>query len=116
MEMLVLTDEVASMVRHIIKGVEVSPITKALEVIKRAGPGGNFLTEDHTLDNFKKYLHFSDLLNRADYDNWKREGGQDFRKRANAKVRHIIENHQVPDLPAEAVRAIRKVIENREKD
>jgi trimethylamine--corrinoid protein Co-methyltransferase len=115
MEMLVLMDEVASMVRHMLKGVEISPVTKAMEVIRKVGPGGNFLTEDHTLDNFKRYLHFSDLLNRDDYDNWKRGGGDDFGKKANAKVRHILEVHGAPDLSPEIVGAVREVVQRREK-
>jgi trimethylamine--corrinoid protein Co-methyltransferase len=116
MEMLVLTDEVASMVRHMLKGVEISPVTKAMEVIRKVGPGGNFLTEDHTLNNFKQYLHFSDLLNRDDYDNWNRGGGDDFGKKANAKVRHILDSHRAPDLSPDIVGAVREVVQRREKE
>jgi trimethylamine--corrinoid protein Co-methyltransferase len=115
MELLVLTDEVASIVRRTLKGVEVSPVTMAMEVIRNAGPGGNFLTEDHTLDNFRQYLHFSDLLNRYDYDNWKREGGVDFGKKANIKVRDIFETHRAPELPPEIVKGISEVVKRREK-
>ena len=115
MEMLVLTDEVASMARHTLKGVEVSPVTMAMDVIKKAGPGGNFLTEDHTLDNFRQHLHFSELLNRADYDNWKREGGSDFGKKANEKVRHILKNHAAPELSPEIVRSVKEVVKRRGK-
>ena len=114
MEMLVLTDEIAAMVRQILKGVEVSPVTMAMEVIRRAGPGGHFLTDSHTLDNFKTHLHFSDLLNRADFDNWKREGGRDFGEKANTKVRHILENRQVPPLPTEIINGLEDVIKKRE--
>ena len=114
MEMLVLTDEVASMTRHVLKGVEVSAVSKAMDVIRKVGPGGNFLTEDHTLDNFKRYLHFSDLLNRYDYDTWKREGAEDFGKRANTKVRSILENHRAPELSSDVVKAVRELVARRE--
>jgi trimethylamine--corrinoid protein Co-methyltransferase len=116
LELLVLTDEVASMVRHTLEGVEVSPVTLAMEVIRSVGPGGNFLTEDHTLDNFRQYLHFSNLLNRQDYDNWKREGGADFREKANQKVRDILETHRAPELPPEIVRGISEVLKRRENN
>ena len=115
LELIVLTDEVASMVRQVLKGVEVSPISKAMEVIRKVGPGGNFLTEDHTLDNFKNYLHFSELLNRADFDNWMRAGGKDFGKVTNARVRDILENHQVDELPPETVHAVEDVLGRRDK-
>jgi trimethylamine--corrinoid protein Co-methyltransferase len=86
-----------------------------MEVIRNVGPGGNFLTEDHTLNNFKQYLHFSDLLNRDDYDNWKRGGSVDFGKKANTKVRHILESRRAPELPPEIVLRVREVVQKREK-
>jgi trimethylamine--corrinoid protein Co-methyltransferase len=113
MELMVLTDEIAAMVRRVIGGVAVSPVTKAMEVIRKVGPGGNFLTEDHTLDNFKDHLHFSDLLSRYDFDNWKLAGSKEFGKRAGEKIKGILENHQVDELPAERIRAVKEVLQRR---
>jgi trimethylamine--corrinoid protein Co-methyltransferase len=114
LELLVLTDEVASMVRRTLEGVEVSPVTLAMDVIRNAGPGGNFLTEAHTLDNFRQHLHFSNLLNRQDYDNWKREGGVDFGMKANQKARDILETHRAAELSPEIARGIAEVLKRRE--
>ncbi len=114
MEMLILADEVASMVRHIAGGVEISPVTKAMDVIRKAGPGGNFLSEDHTIENFREHLHFSELLNRSDFDRWKEDGAEDFGQRANKKVREILEIHQVDELPPEIIRAVQDVTARRE--
>lgn len=115
MEMVVMTNEIASMVRQVLKGVKISPVTKAMDVIRKIGPGGNFLTDDHTLDNFREHLHFSELLNRDNYDNWKKDGGLDFAGKANGKVREILEDHTPEAVPPEIVEAVRKVIEKREK-
>ncbi len=114
MEMLVLCNETASMVRHVLKGIEISPVTKALEVIKSAGPGGSFLTEDHTLENFKNHLHFSELLNRFDYDRWKEAGSADFGARANTKIREILEKHHAGSLPPDVVKVVQAVTARRE--
>lgn len=114
MELMVLTDEVASMARRVIKGVEVSPVSKAMEVIRKVGPGGNFLIEDHTLDNFKSCLHFTELMNRHGFDNWKREGGRDFYERANTRVKEILEHHHVEEIPPERDRAAEEVLKRRE--
>ncbi len=115
MEMVVMTNEIASMVRHVIGGVEISPVTKAMEVIRKVGPGGDFLSEDHTFENFKEHLHFSELLNRWGYEGWKNEGGLDFGERANRKVREIIEHHTPEPLPPEVEKEIHTIIDRREK-
>lgn len=114
MEMLILTNEVASMVRHVMKGIEISPVTQAMDVIRKAGPGGNFLSEDHTIENFRKHLHFSDLLNRSDFDRWKADGAEDFGHRANRKAREILENYSSEALPPEIVKAVQDVTARRE--
>jgi len=116
MEMLVLGDETAGMVKHVLKGIEISPVTMALEVIKKVGPGGNFLTEDHTLEHFRKHLHFPELLNRLDYDRWKEAGAAAFGRRANERVREILESHQVEALPSDVVKAVREITAARDSE
>ena len=51
-ELVVLTDEVISMNRRALEGIEVSEETLALDVIAAAGHGGDFLGQKHT----KKYV------------------------------------------------------------
>ena len=109
MEMLVLCNETAGMVRRVLKGVEISPVTMALEVIKSVGPGGNFLVHDHTLKNFKEHLHFSKLLSRFDYDSWKSAGSLTFGQRAAEKARELLQGHRVAELPEDRVEAIRRI-------
>ncbi len=114
MEMLVLCNETAGMVRYVLKGIEVSPVTLALELIKKVGPGGNFLTEDHTLENFREHLHFSDLLNRFDYERWQGAGSVDFGKRATQKARDILENHPAEELPPDIVKGVKEITAKRD--
>jgi len=107
MEMLVLCDETVGMVKHFIKGIEITPQTLALDVIEQVGPGGNFFAEEHTFNNFKKHMYFPELLNRQGYDKWKESGGADFYQRANEKARNILNNHMVPELPKDILRRVK---------
>jgi trimethylamine--corrinoid protein Co-methyltransferase len=114
MEMLVVCDEIIRDVRFIVDGVEVSERTLAREAIHRAQPGGGFLADDHTLDNWKWAQWRPALIDRMRYDRWVKKGGRDMAARANERARRILEEHGVPPLPEEAEEAIADVLKKRE--
>jgi trimethylamine--corrinoid protein Co-methyltransferase len=113
MEMLVMADEIIRDVRFVMDGVEVSERTLAREAIHRANPGGGFLADDHTLDNWRWAQWRPDLIDRTRYDRWVNQGRKDMTARANERARHILAEHQVPPLPEGAEQAIIEVIERR---
>jgi trimethylamine---corrinoid protein Co-methyltransferase len=90
-------------------GPEVSAESLAVEVIANVGPGGNFLTHEHTLTYFKSQIHNTRLLNRQDFLQWEAAGSLSFDRRANLKVKDILTHHCTPELSpgvAEQVKAI----------
>jgi len=46
-EMLVICDEIAHMIKRVLAGISVTDDTLALDVIREVGPGGHFLDHDH---------------------------------------------------------------------
>jgi len=54
-ELLVLTDEVISMVKVLMKGIEINDETLPLSLIERLGPKSNYLSETHTLKHFRSF-------------------------------------------------------------
>ncbi len=113
MEMLVVADEIIRDVRFIVDGVEVSERTLAREAIHRAQPGGGFLADDHTLDNWRWAQWRPGLIDRTRYDRWVRQGRKDMVTRANERARQILEEHEVPPLPETAESAISYVLRER---
>lgn len=113
MEMLVVCDEIIRDVRFIMGGVEVSRRTLAREPIHRAQPGGGFLADDHTLDNWKWAQWQPRLIDRMRYDRWVKQGRQDMATRANERARQILEEHEVSPLPEEAEKVIAEVLRGR---
>jgi trimethylamine--corrinoid protein Co-methyltransferase len=61
-EQLVIDAEIAESVRHMLKEVDVSEDTLGFESIRRVGPNGNFLTDDHTLDHITREVRPSRLF------------------------------------------------------
>jgi trimethylamine--corrinoid protein Co-methyltransferase len=114
MEMLVIADEIIRDVRFVMDGVEVSERTLAREAIHRAKPGGGFLADDHTLDNWRWAQWQPDLIDRMRYDRWEKQGSKDMTTRANERARKILDQHQVPPLPPEAEQVIADIVRLRQ--
>ena len=113
MEMLVIADEIIRAVRYVMGGVEVSERTLAREAIHRAQPGGGFLADDHTLDNWKWAQWRPQLIDRMRYDNWVAKGSKDMAARANERARKILAEHEVPPLPVAAAEIIEEILQRR---
>jgi trimethylamine--corrinoid protein Co-methyltransferase len=114
MEMLVIADEVIRDVRYVMGGVEVSERTLALEAIHRAAPGGGFLADDHTLDNWKWAQWRPRIIDRMRYDGWVSKGSKDMAARANERAREILDEHRPPALSQEAESVIADILKERQ--
>ena len=114
MEMLVVADEIIRDARFIMGGVEVSELTLARDAIHRARPGGGFLADNHTLDNWTWAQWRPAVIDRMRYDTWVKKGSKDMAARANEIARTILEEHEVPPLPQAAEEAIREVVDRRQ--
>lgn len=113
MEMLVIADEIIAMTRFLVEGVAVNETTLALDAIARVRPGGGFLTDDHTLDNWKWAQWRSALIDRNRHDRWVKLGRKEMFTRANERAREILEKHAVPPLSEETKAVIAEVLAER---
>jgi trimethylamine--corrinoid protein Co-methyltransferase len=113
MELLVIADEIIRDVRFFIGGVEVSERALAREAIHRASPGGGFLADDHTLDNWRWAQWRPRVIDRTRYDRWVAHGSLDMAARANERAREVLANHDVPLLPLAAEEEIAQVLKKR---
>jgi trimethylamine--corrinoid protein Co-methyltransferase len=101
-EAFVLCDEIIEMVRHMLIPVDINADTLALDLIDRVGPGGTFLTHEHTMVNFRR-CWYSGLFDRGTYDDWKGSGSLKLSDRLNLKVLEILKHHQAKPLPLEII-------------
>lgn len=92
-EMVVLADEIIEMLKHFVQGVRVTGDDLALDVIRDVGPGGHFLTTEHTARNFKT-VWYPQLFSRK----MKNEDFSEVSGRIRDRIRYVMENHQVPPL------------------
>ncbi|MDR2386157.1 MAG: trimethylamine methyltransferase family protein [Deltaproteobacteria bacterium] len=92
---LVLCDELIGLLAPFRKGLVVNEKTLALEVIDQVGPGGHFLTHQHTLANFR-LLTFSKLLDRT-----RTFLGTTLDERIRAKTTELLRTHKPEPLTQE---------------
>ena len=97
-EQLVIDNEIAEMMTVFTQEHEVSDETMALDLIKRLGPGGHYLTEKHTIKHM--YEHYiPKISDRTWWEHWKSTGkSKDARERAREKAKQILKTHEVKPL------------------
>jgi len=113
MEALVIADEIIREARFLSGGLDINPTTLALDAIARIRPGGGFLADDHTLDNFRTSQWIPRMIDRSRYDSWHAAGSKDMYTRANERAREILAEHQVTPLSEAAEAAIAEILAER---
>lgn len=109
LEQLVVSNEVIGMVRRITQGFDINEETLALDLIDQVGPGGEYLTSQHTLQHFKQNW-FPDLISRQPYEKWVEEGRKDLGMRANERVKEILANHVPEPICKEVEKKLSEII------
>lgn len=109
-EQLVIDDEICARVFRVLRGVEVDKETIADEVIQKVGPGGNFLTEDHTLKYFRKEHLLDTLFDRNVRARWEESGSPDIVDVSREKAEQIIKEHRAAHLSKEVQKELALVL------
>ncbi len=104
--MMVLGDEIISWVKRFIQGIEISAETLACEITHKVGPGGNYLTQKHTLDHMHKESWQPELFCKDSFETWKKQGAKSLEQRADDKVAQILETHEPEPLDESIVAAL----------
>jgi len=93
-DMLVMADEVIGMAKRILSSVQVTAETLAVDVIEQVGPGGHYLTQEHTRRHFRSETWFPTLMDRQMRRAWEAGGSQTMADRVRARVIDILEHHE----------------------
>jgi trimethylamine--corrinoid protein Co-methyltransferase len=99
---LIMDNEILGMCERVLRGIEVSDETLAVDLIEKVGPGGNFIAEDHTVMNMMNEFYEPNLANRTLYDEWISSGRLSMKDRARQKLEELMASHN-PNYIEEAV-------------
>ena len=107
-EKFILDDEICGMCKRNRRGERADDDRLAFELIRQVGPGGEYLTQNHTFQNFRRELYTNVLEEKDSFENWKLKGALSIDRRANRKWKEILEAYKEPGLPEETGKALRR--------
>ncbi len=110
-EMIVLCDEIISMLRHFMAGITMDKESLALDVIHEVGPGHDFLMSEHTLKNYRRMWR-PNLFSRLDGEQWAKKGSKRTGEHLREKTVSIIESHKPEPLDDSVVAEIEYILKN----
>jgi len=110
----VLDDEMLGIILRMLRGIELSPETLAVEVIERVRPGGNYLGDKHTLTYYAKEHYLPQLL--ASGNIWERAlislASKEVKEKAGDKAREILKQHEPARLDGDIVKKLHSILDD----
>jgi trimethylamine--corrinoid protein Co-methyltransferase len=113
-EMIVATDEIVAMLPYLVGPFSVTEEDLAVDVFADVGPGGEYVTHEHTFAHFRE-VWYPELLFRGGAEAWTASEQAAFEQRVNAKTRQLIEDAGGAVLSEETAAAILDVVDRAEE-
>jgi trimethylamine--corrinoid protein Co-methyltransferase len=105
--------EIFAIIRKTMQGIAVDDETLALDTIAAVGPGGNFLSQKHTLKHMRE-VFLPQFMDRRPFNEWEAKK-DDARDWALSKARTMLETHQPDPLDEKISAEMAKIISVLEK-
>ena len=112
---LVMDDEIARMVKHVVRGIRVDDETLAVDDIAAVGPFGDFLSLDATMRHMREASQ-PELIDRRVREDWEARGSTDLYQRSLQKARHVLETHRPEPLPDDVLARIRQIVDDADRE
>ncbi|MGE5222680.1 MAG: trimethylamine methyltransferase family protein, partial [Omnitrophica WOR_2 bacterium] len=113
-EQMLMDCEIFNIVGKTLQGIPVNDETIAMDAIRAVGPGGNFLSQKHTLKHMRE-LFVPQFMDRRPYNIWedKKDGAREW---AHAKAQQILSNHQPEPLDPRLSEELHRIIATVERE
>lgn len=98
---IVMCDEIISYVKRVLRGFDIDRDRMAVDLMRKIGPGGNYLSEKHTVKYFRTELWQPKHLNRDNPDTWEQNGAVRYGDRVREKTISVLASHKSKPIPSE---------------
>ncbi|MGH6886306.1 MAG: trimethylamine methyltransferase family protein, partial [Geminicoccales bacterium] len=115
-EKIVLDAEMLQMMSEVLKPLEVSEETLALDAIREVGPGGHFFGAAHTLARYETAFYAPLLSDWRNFESWQEAGSPDTTQRANKLWKQLLADYVPPPLAPERAEAIDAYVARRKEE
>lgn len=108
-EQYVIDDEIIGMCCKVLQGIQVDDAHLALDAIDEVGPGGTFITANHTMEYMRtEYFSGNGVSDQNSRENWEEKGALDARTRARKIAGSILARGEKPYISSELEQDIKK--------
>lgn len=115
LEDIVLCNELIEYSKVLVKGIEIDEECLAEDVIHEVGPGGDFVSEEHTLDHlYDSYV--PDLLTPYSYDQWKQSDQTGTKGKIQKRIDTILDKNIAKPLNERTIQQLNKILEEATKE
>ncbi|MFW9965967.1 MAG: trimethylamine methyltransferase family protein [Candidatus Thorarchaeota archaeon] len=102
LEKLVIDNEICGAALRMREGINLDGLEEIPELIRTAGPGGNYLKEKHTRKHLRReHIFPSDSVSRISLDSWIENGSKESKEIARDRVDYLLKTHHPDSLPEE---------------
>lgn len=115
LDFVTIMNEFIGLMKRIMNGYEVSEETLAIDLIDEKGPGGDFITERHTVNHFREETWIPELLDRQGRQTWSDGGSTTLEERAHKKAKELLDSHKPQRIVNDKKEAIEGIIERVEE-
>ncbi len=112
---LVIDNEMARMIKHVVGGVRVDDEALAVDDIARVGSFGDFLSLDATMRHMRETSQ-PELIDRRVREDWERRGATDMYARAREKAKGLLADHRPEPLPDDVLKQIRDIVDTADRE
>lgn len=112
---LVMDNEIAGMIRQVVKGIRVTDETLAVDATRSVGQFNDFLTHPSTFKYMKEQSQ-PEIIDRRGREKWEQSGSKDLYEVATAKAREILKHHVPVPLPDDVREKLRAIVANAQKE
>jgi len=106
---IVMCSDIISYVKRLTRGFDLGEDRLGMEMIRRVGPGGNFLAEEHTLRFYREEHWQPKFSNRNSPELWQMKGGKSYGEIVTQKAREILRTYKPEPLPDSVLRSLSQI-------
>lgn len=112
-EKVVLDAERIRYLERLERGYEITDETIALDVIEDVEPGGDFISNQHTLEYSATDYYFPEVYSKMTYQDWEDEGAKDAYELAHDRVTQLLDEYERPEIGEDPQAEIEDIVAER---
>lgn len=115
LEYLVMTNEIIGEVKHFMRGIAINAETLPLDLIDEIGPGGHYLTAEHTMKYFRQETWYPRYMNRKHFLLWAKEDQKNMGQKLNEHVLDVLGQDVRNGISAKELQELDRIIAEQEE-